>query len=107
MSELGETHVRREIVRVAREIVSDEIDPIAGSRQLISLRSSLQDPNDDVFLLIQGFESETDGYPLGETRSVWSPEYLRSADASVLAYVERARDSIKAVCREIIAKYSS
>lgn len=54
------------------------------------------------FLLMRGFESETDHWPAGDDRSNYSGEYLAELDAAVAEYTERRRSELEEASREVI-----
>lgn len=57
----------------------------------------------DIFRPIIGFESETDGYPVGESRKQYSQDYLDRADRAMAEYVAQAGPVVLATCPRIVA----
>lgn len=106
MSDLYERNVIEDIVRAASAMLFDQVGLIEGVRRINHLRLKLRDSSDPVFFPIVAFESETEGYPLGEKRQYWSSEYLASQDAKIEEWIENAREDLKETCSEIIAKFS-
>ena len=94
------------LVRVATEMLSRDIDPIEGARQINSVRQSSRDPENAIFLPIQGFESETDDYPLGSVREHFAAEYLARLDREIAEYIDRSRAVLDEACRNIIREFS-
>ena len=85
---------RLELTHVAMAIINGEMDLIVGARRICGLRYELGDPDDEVFLPIRGFESETDNFPVGEERERYGDEYLKRLDYEAARYVAEAKDSV-------------
>lgn len=97
---------RNELLAVAKSMLAGESNLLEGMRRLCELRSAVEDPENEVFLVIRGIDSETDHFPLGTMRATCSPECLTHADDEIQAYLADARDDILQACRKIIAAFS-
>lgn len=97
---------RSELINAANAILREEINPIEGCRLINRLRHNTGIPDDDVFLTIRAIDSETDHFPLGETRRHCSSEYLARADAEMHSYLDHARQDIFRACEEIVKRFS-
>ena len=95
-----------ELVLVAQSILDGKMDLIEGVRNICSLRPETGDPDNEVFLLIRAIESETDHYPVGQTRKRCSAEYLHRMDIEKQRYIEDAMNDIFNACKKIVKIYS-
>jgi hypothetical protein len=91
---------------LARKMISSEVNLIEGSREISRLRYDAGNPDDELYLVFRGVDSETDHLPLGEVRKRASQKHLRRADAEMDAYISAARDGILAACWKIIKAFS-
>lgn len=96
---------KAELVAVANAMLDGKVNLIEGCRKICNLRDSV-DPDNDVFMPIEGIESETDHFPLGELRKQCTPDYLQRMDAEMERYLLDARNDIHNCCREIIHVFS-
>ena len=94
------------ITAVATAMINGEMSLIEGCRIISSLRHTANSPNDDIFNVFVGVDSETDGYPLGKVREGFNPEYLRRLDDDIEQYLEGERSSIIRSCQELIERFS-
>lgn len=100
---------QRQIAAVAQEMLSGTVDLVGGSRRLLALYHRLEEfdaENDQLFLPIVAFESETDVLPVGEARELWAPDALLSKEREFAPYLEKARPEILETCRALVRKYS-
>ena len=93
---------RREIARVAQEILSGSIDLLAGCRSLVRLRIEAEAPVSPAFAAITGVESETDDYPLGDQRAAYGSELLARLDSEISTYLNKVRPDVLEACKEIV-----
>ncbi|MBU0944258.1 MAG: DUF2489 domain-containing protein [Proteobacteria bacterium] len=100
------TSERAELVSVANDIINGQIHLIEGVRKICSLRHTVDDPDNSVFMPIRAIESETDHFPLGEIRSRCAVEYLERIDAEMKDYLDEAKQDILDACNEIINTFS-
>lgn len=92
-------------VFLARKIVDGSIDPIEGCRQMVSLRVQQEIRDDQDFVTIRGFESETDEFPVGEARKHYDSEYLKKLDLKLKWYLDQMMPNLIEACQNIIKKY--
>lgn len=65
-----------EIVRIARLIKDGKEDTIIGIREIWNLWFCSDIPDDEVYNLVEGIESETDTFIKGEDQKKYSAEFL-------------------------------
>ena len=97
---------KRKLVDTAKLMLVGEMPLIEGCRRICALRDHIDDPDNPVFLTIEGVESETDHFPLGKLRDQCAPEYLKRVDEEMERYLADAREDILKACREIIRVFS-
>lgn len=102
----GPSFKRKELVSLANSMLAGEVNLIEGIRKICSLRFSIGDPENDVFITFRAIDSETDHYPLGAMRDGCADDYLRRMDIEMKSYLEEARQDILDACRDIIRIYS-
>jgi hypothetical protein len=99
--------IQQQIAEVAAQMVAGEVDLLEGCREIVSLRSSLKEPElyDPDLLAMVGVESELDDVPTGATRALWSPEALADKDHKKDRYLRSVRSTLIASCLMLIAKW--
>lgn len=97
---------RNELIAVANAMLNGETNLIEGVRKICSLRHSLGDPENDVFMPIRAIESETDHFPIGELRKQCANDYLQRVDNEMQRYLAEAKEDIFTACQEIIQVFS-
>jgi hypothetical protein len=95
----------KEIVSIARGILSGELGIVAGARQLAAWRFDVGADKDPDFIFFVGIESETDEIPIGDVRSRWNPEALKAKDAELQRFEASVRDKAVRACQKLIEKY--
>jgi hypothetical protein len=100
-------YLQKQIIEIAKGVLSENIGIVAGTRRLIQsdllAGGSLKDP--DIKFLI-GLNSETDQLPIGEVRKHWNPEALKEKDSELATCEAKFRERAFEVCRRLIEKYS-
>jgi hypothetical protein len=96
---------RSELVNVALSMIDGKLSLIEGARRICSLRYDIGDPENEVFLPILGFESETDNFPLGNVRDAYAAEYLQRLDEEADYYITETKDVVIDACREIVRTF--
>lgn len=96
----------QKIVDICHKVINEEIGIIEGCRELVSLRGQYNLEEDELFDPIVGVDSETDDYPLGDVRELFSKDYLDRLDREVGGYILKVRLSVIEDCRNLIEKYS-
>ena len=93
---------RKQTRDIAEAMLSGKMDLISGARSLCSLRYDIGATDNPVFFPIVGFESDTDDYPIGEQRQLYSQILLQEMDKEIQEYVEESRPSVLEACRDIL-----
>lgn len=93
---------RARVAQIAKGMLSGDIDLIVGARELCDLRHTIGESENQVFLPIIGFESDTDDYPIGDLRRRYEPAQLQQIDKEIAAYVQQAKPGVLAACRRIL-----
>lgn len=92
-----------EIVDLIDRMARGEIDLIHGLRRVVSLRHQTCDPDSEKFLPLRAMESETDHFPLGEARLMYSTEFLEKLDDERETYLADVSQEILLACQELRA----
>lgn len=95
-----------ELIAIANAMLDGQMNLIEGVRKICSLRFTVDDPDNDVFIPIRAIESETDHFPLGEVRSQCASDYLQKIDVEMQSYLSDTRQDILDACKEIIRTFS-
>jgi hypothetical protein len=98
---------RREMIRVARNILNGSIGIVEGARDLTGLRFSSRAENDSDILVFIGIDSETDHLPIGDPRRHWDTEVLKIKDEELRSFEAQVQERAFAACRSLIGKYES
>lgn len=100
------TEKRSELLAVASAMLDGRMNLIEGARRVCALRHATGDPDNKVFMPIRAIESETDHFPIGETRLRCAGDYLQRTDDEMRRYLADAGEEILYACREIIRAFS-
>ncbi|HCU05793.1 MAG: hypothetical protein A2X77_06070 [Gammaproteobacteria bacterium GWE2_42_36] len=98
---------RKNITNLAQKIIDGSINIIEGCRQISSLKIEKEMRDNSDFLIIRGFESETDEYPLGIVRKNYNQESLRKLDKEIMTYLNESKPVILEACKNLIKKYGN
>jgi hypothetical protein len=96
---------RREMIRVAREILNGSIGIVAGARQMTALRFSSRAEKDEDILVFVGIDSESGHLPLGDFRWRWNKDALKIKDEELNRFELRVKERAFRACENLIAKY--
>jgi hypothetical protein len=96
----------RKIVDVAQAVLTSELHPIQGCRNIARLYLDSSFPEHEAFVFMRGIDSQTDHFPLGEVRKLCAPDYLKQRDAEIESFLADERENILASCREIVKAFS-
>ena len=96
---------QREVVAVARDILSGTLGIVAGARRLAKLSHDLRLDRDPDFIFFIGVDSETDHLPAGEVRHHWAADALRQKDEELRDCEASFRDGAFRVCQSLIQRY--
>ena len=97
----------RDAVDVARAVVNKREGILPGSRLLAGLAHVLVpdwriDPD---FVVLGGFDSESDRFPLGKVRDSWDPAALTVLDLEREEMERHWESRVIAACRSIMARF--
>ena len=96
----------RQVIDIARRILSGDLDPIEGCRQINEHRWDLDndglDPRFDAFV---EFDRRTMSFPSRSARHLYNPEYLASLDAEAEAFLSAALPIFFQACRQLIHSF--
>jgi hypothetical protein len=87
--------------RIARDVLAGDLDLLAGCRQILRYRRTLDIRNDSAWDVIAAVESETDDFPVGSVREAWDPDTLASKDLELTAYLERVGPMVRKAFEDI------
>src|SRR5262245_5203488 len=93
---------RRSMIEVARGMLNGSVQLIDGCRKLVALRAKAALPPSAPFDVFRGVESETDDYPTGQRRQMYSPDLLERLERENARYLDQVRPALLDACREII-----
>ena len=97
----------KEIVSIAKGLLSGELGIVAGARQLATWRFHVGADNDPDFTFFVGVASETDDIPIGDVRTRWNPEALKAKDAELQNFEASVRDKALQACQRLIRRYET
>ena len=97
----------RSLVVVLDALLSDRISITEGCRRVVRLRFELAEESSELFLPFVGVDSETDAFPLGEVRDLWSSAALVREDQKRSRVEERYRPLVIKASKELSAYASS
>ena len=95
----------REIVSIAKGVLSGELGSVAGARQLAAWRFHVGADNDPDFTFFVGVESQTDEIPIGDVRVRWNREALKAKDADLQSFEASVWDKALQACQRLIQRY--
>ena len=93
----------RSLVVVLDALLSDRISITEGCRRVVRLRFELNEERSKLFLPFVGVDSETDAFPLGAVRDLWSPTALVREDQERSRVEDRCRPFVIKASKELIA----
>src|SRR5687768_16973050 len=98
-----------EAVRIARDILSGNINVLEGCITLASLAHNVVpdwriDPD---FVGFGGVASEVDALPLGTARAQWSSAALALADVEIARYTQVVKEQVLGACRNIVKRFET
>ena len=97
----------RSLVIVLDALLSERIGITEGCRRVVRLRIELGEERSELFLPFVGVDSETDAFPLGEVRELWSPAALVREDKKRSRVEDHYRPFVIKASKELIAYASS
>jgi hypothetical protein len=99
--------IRKRIAYVAQTMLAQQVDLLAGAREIASLSRGLPEPDvsDPDVLTFVAVDSELDDIPMGSARSMWAADALAEKDRQRDEYLGRAKETIEQACRGVIARF--
>ncbi|MDB6074288.1 MAG: hypothetical protein JWO89_1928 [Verrucomicrobiaceae bacterium] len=94
------------IVELASAILNGGLGIIEGSRRICNLQGDVSSlDHDPDFLPFVVIDSETDHFPIGETRQHWAPESLVLKDREIVNAESFYQELAFAGCRRLLERY--
>lgn len=100
-------HKKRELVVAAEKVLDGSMLIMEAVRLITSLRHSVGDPDNPIFLPIRSLDSETDTFPVGRAREHYDKSVLDRLDNELAEYVATYEPAVKKACQEIIQAFAS
>ena len=97
--------LRRTVVEVASGVLDGSLGIIEAVRRLVFLSSQLGIGHEEPFLSLSGIDSETDTFPVGAARSLWSEPALAREDAARKAYEDEVRVEVREACELLLRRF--
>ena len=97
--------LRRTVVEVASGVLDGNLGIIEAVRRLVFLSNQLGIGHEEPFLSLSGIDSETDTFPVGATRSLWSAPALARDDAARKAYEDDVRVEVREACELLLRRF--
>jgi hypothetical protein len=104
---MEESKARKELVRVARSMLSGELPFLEGAPILWGLQYMVGGcaDHDEGFAPFVGISSETDHLPLKSQRWIWAPDALARLEPEIAKSERWARDFAWNACRRLIDRF--
>ena len=98
----------KEALKIAKKILSGEVDILLGSVKLDSLLNqnlSEEEYYESDFIIIKGVASEVDDLPIGKEREEWSEEALKTKDMKIEEFKSQYGQEVISACHILVNKY--
>lgn len=99
--------LQQQITAAARELLTGSISITEAARRIIGPAYELGSAIEEPFATFLGIDSETDAFPLGTVRDLWSPSGLQRQDAERARYETKVRERALEACREILRRFEA
>lgn len=96
---------KEELRALVNQMLAEEVNLIEAVREICDLRHEIDDPDNEIFMLLRAIDSETDHIPLGKVRSRCCEKYLKDVDREIDEYLRDTKHYIFDSCREILIMY--
>ena len=96
----------KRIVEIAKSILNNSIDKLAGIRSINDLRFSTGWKEDPIFFPIRGIDSEADRFPPRELLPNFHDQYRGGIEKEIQSFEEYYKDDIVKACRDLIDRFS-
>lgn len=95
----------REIVRTAQDLLSGKVGVTEGIRKLASLSHEVRADQDPDFRVLIGIASQSDEFPIGESRSFWNEAALAIMDRQCSDFEAQFRKAAHEAATRLVEKY--
>ncbi len=99
--------LNRGVVETAQAVIAGTLGPVDAARRFVGIAAELDALDEAPFRFFLELDSESDQYPLGTFRKLWSVNALQREDDARKEYETHIRDEAVRHCRSLIAKYSA
>lgn len=99
--------LQQQITEAARELLSGNISITEATRRIMGPAYELGNAVEEPFATFLAIDSETDAFPLGNVRDLWSSSGLQRQDAERARYETAVRERALEACREILRRLDS
>jgi hypothetical protein len=97
---------KKELVRIAKHILSGELGVIEGSRQMNSASAGKDQWYDEPLIVFMSVSSQTDHLPIGDVRKQFTAEALVEKEKQLKDAEDFFRNSVFEACRKVVAEFS-
>ena len=95
---------RVQLKAILNDMLSANTDLLAGIRAVNSFRFEIDAPEPNFFNSFVSFDSETDHFPVGVTRTNYSTAALERVDREISEYISETREEILNEARCLLKK---
>ncbi len=99
--------LHRAVVETAQAVIAGTLGPVDAARRFVGMAAELDALDEDAFRFFLGLDSESDQFPLGTFRKLWSVNALKREDEARQEYEAHIRDEAVRHCRSLLAKYAA
>jgi hypothetical protein len=92
----------KELRKIAQSIIADEVDLLTGCRNICRNRPEDQIFDQDCFLVIRAFETDTDYVPAGNAIKRCDEDFLKEVYQEMDSYIDKVKPSITSACKDIV-----
>ncbi len=104
-SENEEAIQSQRVVKLATQILREELGVIEGVRQLTRHLNRNENLEDEDILSLIGVDSQSDHLPIGDVRKHWDPKALEEKDQEIAEFEADFKDTVFETCKRLIKKY--
>jgi hypothetical protein len=90
---------------LAQRIIDGAIGVIEGSREMVAYGERLHARDTEEFRIFLGIDSESDGFPMAQTREHWSADALGAKDSEIKAFEDFYRARAVEAAAKILKKF--
>ncbi|MBI1853859.1 MAG: DUF2489 domain-containing protein [Planctomycetes bacterium] len=98
---------KRKIAAIANSMIEGRLELLEGCREIVAFRSPSPDEvfDDEDMLTFIGVESELDGVPTGEVRTLCAPEELAEKDQKKDECLRQSHEFIIESCQAVVRRF--